>query len=199
MSSNFVHLHLHSQYSLLDGAIKFEELVARAKEFGMEAVTITDHGNLYGAYDFFDKAKKAGIKPIIGCELYVTPTLKLDKPSDGKTFHLTVLCMNEQGYRNLSNLVSRGYMDGFYRRPRVDHELLQKHNEGLIVLSGCMSSELSRALFNKDHNQAINVTSFYREIFFVLLRISIGIGEFNILLFPKLIPTSTRHFDRFNN
>jgi len=165
MSSNFVHLHLHSQYSLLDGAIKFEELVARAKEFGMEAVTITDHGNLYGAYDFFDKAKKAGIKPIIGCELYVTPTLKLDKPSDGKTFHLTVLCMNEQGYRNLSNLVSRGYMDGFYRRPRVDHELLQKHNEGLIVLSGCMSSELSRALFNKDHNQAINVTSFYREIF----------------------------------
>ncbi len=165
MSENFVHLHLHSQYSLLDGAIKFEELVERAKEFGMEAVALTDHGNLYGAYDFFDKAKKAGIKPIIGCELYVTPTLKLEKPSDGKNFHLTVLCMNEKGYSNLSNLVSKGYLEGFYRRPRVDHELLQKHNEGLIVLSGCMSSELSRELFSKDRKKAISVASLYREIF----------------------------------
>ena len=165
MSDNFVHLHLHSQYSLLDGAIKFEELIERAKEFGMEAVAITDHGNLYGAYDFFDKATKAGVKPIIGCELYVTPTLKLEKPSDGKNFHLTVLCMNDKGYSNLSNLVSKGYLEGFYRRPRVDHELLDKHNEGLIVLSGCMSSELSRAIFSKDHKKAINLAAMYRDIF----------------------------------
>ncbi len=165
MSENFVHLHLHSQYSLLDGAIKFEELIERAKEFGMEAVAITDHGNLYGAYDFFDKATKAGVKPIIGCELYITPTLKLEKPSDGKNFHLTVLCMNDKGYSNLSNLVSKGYLEGFYRRPRVDHELLDKHNEGLIVLSGCMSSELSRAIFSKDHKKAVNLAAMYRDIF----------------------------------
>ena len=165
MSSNFVHLHLHSQYSLLDGAIKFDELVARAKEFGMDAVAMTDHGNLFGAYEFFEKAKDAGVKPIIGCELYVTPTLDLEKPSDGKTFHLTVLCMNDRGYTNLSNLVTKGYLEGFYRRPRVDHELLQKHNEGLIVLSGCMSSEISRALFNKDRKEAIKIASTYREIF----------------------------------
>ena len=165
MSDNFVHLHLHSQYSLLDGAIKFEELVDRAKEFGMEAVALTDHGNLFGAYDFYDKATKAGVKPIIGCELYVTPTLKLEKPSDGKNFHLTVLCMNDKGYSNLSNLVSKGYLEGFYRRPRIDHELLADHNEGLIVLSGCMSSELSRAIFSKDHKKALDLASMYRKIF----------------------------------
>ena len=153
MGGNFVHLHLHSQYSLLDGAIKFEELTERAREFGMEAVAMTDHGNLFGAYEFYEKAKESGIKPIIGCEVYVTPTLKLEKPSDGKTFHLTVLCMNEKGYKNLSNLVTKGYFEGFYRRPRVDHQLLDLHNEGLIVLSGCMSSELSRALFKKDHKE----------------------------------------------
>ncbi|MGI9533336.1 MAG: DNA polymerase III subunit alpha, partial [Thermodesulfobacteriota bacterium] len=165
MSDNFVHLHLHSQYSLLDGAIKFEELADRTKEFGMEAVAMTDHGNLFGAYEFYEKAKQSGVKPIIGCEVYVTPTLKLEKPSDGKTFHLTVLCMNETGYKNLSNLVTKGYFEGFYRRPRVDHQLLDKHNEGLIVFSGCMSSELSRALFKKDHNEAVAIASKYREIF----------------------------------
>lgn len=165
MKNNFVHLHLHSQYSLLDGAIKFEELVDKAKEFGMEAVALTDHGNLFGAYEFYEKAKNVGIKPIIGCEVYVTPTLKLEKPSDGKTYHLTVLCMNEIGYKNLSNLVSRGYFEGFYRRPRIDHEMLSERNEGLIVLSGCMSSELSKSLFSKDHKQALGIASMYREIF----------------------------------
>jgi len=165
MSDNFVHLHLHSQYSLLDGAIKFEELADRAREFGMEAVAMTDHGNLFGAYEFYEKAKEYGVKPIIGCEVYVTPTLRLEKPSDGKTFHLTVLCMNETGYKNLSNLVTKGYFEGFYRRPRVDHNLLELHNEGLIVLSGCMSSELSRALFKKDHKEAVSIASTYREIF----------------------------------
>ena len=131
----------------------------------MPAVACTDHGNLFGAYEFFEKAKARGVKPIIGCELYVTPTLKLEKPSDGKNYHLTVLCMNEQGYRNLSRLVTRGYLEGFYRRPRVDHEMLSEHNEGLIVLSGCMSSELSQAIFKKDLKEQVRIASTYKEIF----------------------------------
>ena len=165
MADSFVHLHLHSQYSLLDGSIKFDELVERAENHSMPAVAVTDHGNLFGAYEFFEKAKARGVKPIIGCELYVTPTLKLEKPSDGKNYHLTVLCMNERGYRNLSRLVTRGYFEGFYRRPRVDHEMLSEHNEGLIVLSGCMSSELSQAIFKKDIKEQIKIASTYKEIF----------------------------------
>ena len=165
MADSFVHLHLHSQYSLLDGSIKFDELVERAESHSMPAVAVTDHGNLFGAYEFFEKAKAKGVKPIIGCELYVTPTLKLEKPSDGKNYHLTVLCMNERGYRNLSRLVTRGYFEGFYRRPRVDHEMLSEHNEGLIVLSGCMSSELSQAIFKKDPKEQVRIASTYKEIF----------------------------------
>ena len=165
MADSFVHLHLHSQYSLLDGSIKFDELIKRAESHSMPAVAVTDHGNLFGAYEFFEKAKARGVKPIIGCELYVTPTLKLEKPSDGKNYHLTVLCMNEQGYRNLSRLVTRGYFEGFYRRPRVDHEMLAEHNEGLIVLSGCMSSELSQAIFKKDLKEQARIASIYKEIF----------------------------------
>jgi len=165
MADSFVHLHLHSQYSLLDGSIKFDELIERAQNHSMPAVACTDHGNLFGAYEFFEKAKARGVKPIIGCELYVTPTLKLEKPSDGKNYHLTVLCMNEQGYRNLSRLVTKGYFEGFYRRPRVDHEMLSEHNEGLIVLSGCMSSELSQAIFKKDLKEQTKIASIYKEIF----------------------------------
>ena len=165
MSEGFVHLHLHSQYSLLDGAIKFEDLFPQAKEFGMQAVALTDHGNLFGAYDFYKKAKETGIKPIIGCEIYVTPKINPDKASEGKTYHLTVLSMNQRGYRNLSRLVTAAYFDGFYRRPRVDHELLDKHNEGLIVLSGCLNSELAKAIFSKDMKAALDVAAIYREIF----------------------------------
>jgi len=112
MNDNFVHLHLHSQYSLLDGAIKFDNLIDRVSEFNMGAVALTDHGNMFGAYEFYEKATAEGVKPIIGCEIYVTPTLKLEKPSDGKNFHLTVLCMNEVGYKNLSRLVTKGYFEG---------------------------------------------------------------------------------------
>ena len=165
MADSFVHLHLHSQYSLLDGSIKFDELMERAEKHSMPAVAVTDHGNLFGAYEFFEKAKARGVKPIIGCELYVTPTLRLEKPSDGKNYHLTVLCMNERGYRNLSRLVTKGYFEGFYRRPRVDHEMLSEHSEGLIVLSGCMSSELSQAIFKKDLKEQVRIASTYREIF----------------------------------
>jgi DNA polymerase-3 subunit alpha len=165
MSNSFVHLHLHSQYSLLDGAIKFEDLFQLAKEFGMEAVALTDHGNLFGAYEFYKHAKESGIKPIIGCELYVTPKINPDNQSEGKTHHLTVLSMSWAGYQNLSRLVTKAYFEGFYRRPRVDHELLGTHNEGLIVLSGCLNSELSKAIFSKDMKAALNVAAMYREIF----------------------------------
>ncbi|MFI5323848.1 MAG: DNA polymerase III subunit alpha, partial [Thermodesulfobacteriota bacterium] len=165
MSNGFVHLHLHSQFSLLDGAIKFEDLFPLAKEFGMEAVALTDHGNLFGAYEFYKHAKESGIKPIIGCELYVTSKINRDNPSEGKTHHLTVLSMNWAGYQNLSRLVTKAYFEGFYRRPRVDHELLRTHNEGLIVLSGCLNSELSKAIFSKDIKAALNVAAMYREIF----------------------------------
>ncbi len=165
MQDSFVHLHLHSQYSLLDGSIKFEELIERAKKHSMPAVAVTDHGNLFGAYEFFEKARAAGVKPIIGCELYVTPTLRLERPADGKNYHLTALCMNETGYRNLSRLVTRGYFEGFYRRPRVDHEMLSEHNEGLIILSGCMSGELCQSIFRKDKKEQLKTASLYREIF----------------------------------
>ena len=165
MPKGFVHLHLHSQYSLLDGAIKFDELFPQAKEFGMQAVALTDHGNLFGAYDFYRNAQETGIKPIIGCELYVTPKINPENPAEGKTHHLTVLSMNRTGYQNLSRLVTKAYFDGFYRRPRVDHELLDVHNEGLIVLSGCLNSELSKSIFSKDMKAALNVASLYREIF----------------------------------
>lgn len=165
MSKGFVHLHLHSQYSLLDGAIKFDDLFPQAREFGMQAVALTDHGNLFGAYDFYKNAAETGVKPIIGCELYVTPKINPENPSEGKTHHLTVLSMNRAGYQNLSRLVTKAYFDGFYRRPRVDHELLDTHNEGLIVMSGCLNSELSKAIFNKDIKAALNVAAMYREIF----------------------------------
>lgn len=163
--SDFIHLHLHSQYSMLDGAIKIDDLISQIQEFNMPAVAVTDHGNLFGAYEFYEKATAAGVKPIIGCEVYITPTLSLDKPSEGRNYHLTVLCMNETGYKNLSNAVTKGYFEGFYRRPRIDHRILSDHSEGLIVLSGCLNSELSRALFEKDMKEAEKLASMYREIF----------------------------------
>ena len=207
MANSFVHLHLHSQYSLLDGSIKFDELIERAKEISMPAVAVTDHGNLFGAYEFFEKAKSRGVKPIIGCELYVTPTLKLDKPSDGKNYHLTALCMNEEGYSNLSRLVTRGYFEGFYRRPRVDHEMLAEHNKGLIILSGCMSSELSQAIFKKDLKDQLKIASTYKEIFgdrYYLevqaidlpeqRRINKGLRKIGDRLDIKLVATNDCHF-----
>ena len=122
MADSFVHLHLHSQYSLLDGSIKFDELVERAENHSMPAVAVTDHGNLFGAYEFFEKAKAKGVKPIIGCELYVTPTLKLEKPSDGKNYHLTVLCMNERGLQEplkaRDERILRGFLPSPARGPR---------------------------------------------------------------------------------
>lgn len=165
MSDQFIHLHLHSQYSLLDGAIKFNDLFTKAKEYEMDSIAITDHGNLFGAYEFHQKAKEFGIKPIIGCEIYITPTLKVDHPSQARNHHLILLATNTAGYKNLSNLVTKAYFDGFYRRPRIDHELLELHSEGIISLSGCLNGELCTSILEDDMNKAMAVASKYKEMF----------------------------------
>src|ERR1700752_3513142 len=146
-SSNFVHLHLHTDYSLLDGACEIGELTAEAARRGMPAVAVTDHGNLFAAANFYHQATTHGVKPIIGCEMYVAPDNHKNRGTGAeRSNHLVLLCENEKGYQNLIQLVSTGYLDGFYYKPRVDHELLAKHNEGLIPLSVCLCGEVSAAL-----------------------------------------------------
>lgn len=144
---DFVHLHLHTQYSLLDGANKIPTIVEKAKALGQRAIAMTDHANMHGAVEFYNDAKAQGIKPIIGCELYVTPTSRFDKrpkaQGGGPNCHLTVLAKNKVGYQNLCRLVTLAYREGFYFKPRVDHELLERYSEGLIVFSGCLSGELN--------------------------------------------------------
>jgi DNA polymerase-3 subunit alpha len=167
-SSEFVHLHVHSEYSLLDGACRCADLVKKAKAFGMPAVAITDHGNLYGAIEFYQAAEKEGVKPIIGCELYVAPGSMFDKkPTSGneEAFHLTVLAETDAGYRNLVKLVTAAHLDGFYYKPRVDRELLAKHSEGLIALSGCLRGEVCTALQAGRRAEARAIAAAYRDIF----------------------------------
>ena len=132
----FVHLHVHSEYSLLDGACRIKDLVKRVKALGQTAVAVTDHGNLYAAIEFYNEAKANGIKPIIGCEVYVAPRSRFDKIHgiDNKPYHLILLCENNEGYQNLIKLVSIGYTDGFYNKPRVDLDVLKKYSKGLIAL-----------------------------------------------------------------
>ena len=135
--SNFVHLHLHSEYSLLDGACRIKDIVKRAAELGQDAVAVTDHGVMYGAVEFYNEALRAGIKPVIGCEVYVAPRTRFDKVHkfDKTPYHLVLLCENNQGYHNLIKLVSEGFISGFYGKPRVDTDLLEKYHEGLICMS----------------------------------------------------------------
>lgn len=142
--ADFVHLHTHSEYSLLDGASKIVNLVSRAKELGMPALAITDHGNMHGIISFYNLAKEAELKPIVGCELYLAPRSRFDKSTkeDRSPNHLTVLAKNDIGYRNLMKLVSLSNLEGFYAKPRIDKEILKKYFEGLIVLSGCPHSEI---------------------------------------------------------
>ncbi|MGH9856427.1 MAG: PHP domain-containing protein, partial [Acidobacteriota bacterium] len=167
---DFTHLHLHSDYSLLDGACKIEKLIDKVQSLGMDSVAITDHGNLFGAVEFHDIARKKGIKPIIGCEMYVAPGKRTDKtgrPSDTEenNFHLVVLAENNEGYHNLVRLVSRANMEGYYYKPRVDKELLAEHSKGLIVLSACLSGEVAVNLLNNNFDGAMKVAGEYREIF----------------------------------
>ncbi len=162
----FVHLHLHSGFSLLDGAIDHEVLAKTAAKYGMPAVAVTDHGNLFGAIGFYDAATKAGVKPIIGCEMYVSKTNHKDRdPASGRPNHLIVLCENERGYQNLVKLVSKAYLEGFYYKPRVDKALLQEHSEGLIGLSACLNGEVSSNVLMGRLDQAERAASEYQDIF----------------------------------
>jgi DNA polymerase-3 subunit alpha len=163
----FVHLHTHSHYSLLDGLSKIDALVNRTKELGMEALAVTDHGNMYGAVEFYEKATKAGIKPILGAEVYVAKGSRTsrDPRTDGMRYHLILLAKNEIGYRNLVELVTKAHLEGFYYKPRIDHELLEMHHEGLICLSGCFSGEFCRAIRDGNMAEAEDIAKYYKGIF----------------------------------
>jgi len=162
----FVHLHTHSHYSLLDGLAKIDDLINRAKEMGMEALAITDHGNLYGAIEFYQKAKKAGIKPIIGVEAYVAPHSRLDKRShiDDRPYHLILLAQNKTGWLNLLQLVTKSNLEGFYYKPRIDKELLTQHHEGIIALSACLAGEIPRLIAAEKITAAKEKILEYRNI-----------------------------------
>ncbi len=168
MSDSFVHLHLHTEYSTLDGAVRIPALMKKAKEFGMPAVAITDHGVMYGAVEFYQEARKAGIKPIIGCEVYVAPGSLFERKATSArdaSFHFTLLAENEEGYRNLVKLVSIAQLDGMYYKPRIDHEHLAKYSRGLIGLSGCLKGEVAMALHHDDdYAKALSIAAKYRDI-----------------------------------
>ncbi|MCL2884779.1 MAG: DNA polymerase III subunit alpha, partial [Oscillospiraceae bacterium] len=163
----FTHLHVHSEYSLLDGACRIEGLVRRVKELGQTAVAVTDHGVMYGAVDFYKAAVKAGVKPLIGCEVYVAPRTRFDKTQglDSEQGHLVLLCENNGGYHNLCRMLSRAWTEGFYGKPRVDRELLTQYHEGLIALSACLGGEVPRALRRGDTNAVRETATFYRDLF----------------------------------
>ena len=154
----FVHLHLHTEFSLLDGACRIKKLAERVKELGQSAVAITDHGCMYGVIDFYRACKAAGVKPIIGCEVYVTPRgrTRFQKVHefDADSRHLVLLCRIEEGYRNLSYLVSQAYLEGFYIKPRIDMELLREHCGGLIACSACLGGEIHKLLMAGDYEHA---------------------------------------------
>ena len=178
----FVHLHVHSEYSLLDGACRIGSMMDRVQELGQNAIALTDHGVMYGTIDFYRAAKKAGIKPIIGCEVYVARRTRFDKVHgvDKEPYHLVLLCENEMGYRNLSYMVSLGFTEGFYNRPRVDMELLREHHEGLIALSACLAGRIPQAIMQEDLDAAEQAAREYAEIF--------GPGHFYLELQDHGIP-----------
>jgi DNA polymerase-3 subunit alpha len=163
---SFVHLHLHTEYSLLDGAIRMKELMKQAAEFKMPAVAITDHGNLFGAIEFYQEATRAGVKPIIGCEAYIAPGSHKDRPASRRDagYHFTLLAENETGYRNLVKLLTAAHLDGFHYAPRIDKELLSAHSAGLIGLSGCLASEINTAIQANNLEKAKESAAEYRDI-----------------------------------
>ncbi|HEY55503.1 MAG TPA: DNA polymerase III subunit alpha [Dehalococcoidia bacterium] len=162
----FSHLHVHTEYSLLDGMCRIPHLVQRAVELGMDSLAITDHGVMYGAIEFYLAAKEAGIKPIIGCEAYLTPSSRFSRnASDKSNYHLVLLAKNQNGYRNLIQLITRAHLEGFYYRPRVDKELLEQHHEGLIALSGCLVGEVPRLILEGRHQEAKQAALWYKQTF----------------------------------
>lgn len=164
---SFVHLHVHTEYSLLDGANRIKDLVKKAKSLGMPALAITDHGVMGGCVKFYKACREAGIKPLIGCEVYVAPRTRFDKESgrDGRPFHLTLIAGNRTGYSNLCQLVSEAYLNGFYYKPRIDHDLLKLHSEGLIALTGCLRGEVNDALLEDNYELASQRLAFMKECF----------------------------------
>jgi DNA polymerase-3 subunit alpha len=179
--SDFVHLHLHTQYSLLDGMIRLEDLFKKAREYKMPAIAITDHGNMFGAIDFYQQAYKHGVKPIIGCELYVAPNKLTDRTAGGESAkHLIVLVKNAQGYKNLMKLTTAGYLKGFYYRPRVDKELLKECHEGLIASSACLHGEVASLIMQGNMEEAKKAARHYQEIF--------GEGNFYLEIMENGIP-----------
>ena len=164
----FTHLHVHTEYSLLDGSSKIKEITARAKELGMDSLAITDHGAMYGVIDFYRAAREVGIKPILGCEVYVSPGSRFDRETvrgEDRYYHLVLLAENDQGYANLMKIVSKGYVDGFYYKPRVDYEVLRTYHEGIIALSACLAGEVQRYLERGLYDQGRAAALRYAEIF----------------------------------
>ena len=164
----FVHLHTHTEYSLLDGSNKIKDYVKRIKELGMNAAAITDHGNMFGVINFYREANKEGIKPILGCEVYVAPNSRFDKEITGgedRYYHLILLAKNNLGYSNLMKIVSAGYIEGFYYRPRVDMEILNKYHEGIICLSACLAGEVQRYISKGLYDEACKQAIKYRDCF----------------------------------
>ena len=164
---SFVHLHVHTEYSLLDGACRIRDLPGRLKELGQTACAITDHGVMYGAIDFYRACKAEGIHPIIGCEVYVAARTRFDKihEYDAESRHLVLLCKNETGYRNLSYMVSQAFVEGFYIKPRIDLDLLRTHSEGLIALSACLAGEIPKRILHRNYDGAKEYALQMQEIF----------------------------------
>ncbi len=165
--SDFVHLHNHTHHSLLDGLTKIGDLVSTVKEYGMTAAAITDHGTMSGVLDYYKTAKAAGIKPILGIEAYVAARSRFDRDpaKDKMRYHLTIIAMNNQGYHNLMRLSTKANLEGMYYKPRIDHDLLEELNEGLIVLSGCASGEIGEALRYDDYAKAVEIAQWYKRVF----------------------------------
>lgn len=165
---SFVHLHVHTEYSLLDGSNKIKEYVSRVKELGMNSAAITDHGVMYGVIDFYREAKKQGINPILGCEVYVAPNSRFDREvtgGDDRYYHLVLLAENNEGYANLMKIVSKGFVEGYYYRPRVDKELLRQYHGGIIALSACLAGEVQRYIVKGLYEEAKKTALEYRDIF----------------------------------
>ena len=165
--SSFVHLHVHSEYSLLDGAARLEELVAKAAASGMTSLALTDHGVMYGTIPFYKLCKARGIKPIVGCEVYFTANSRKERGSrkDQPIYHLILLAKNETGYRNLMKLCSIGHLEGFHYKPRIDREVLEKYHEGIICLSACLGGEIPQHLLHGSYEEAKKSALWYKTIF----------------------------------
>ncbi|HJX13596.1 MAG TPA: PHP domain-containing protein, partial [Dehalococcoidales bacterium] len=183
----FTHLHVHTEYSLLDGMCRIPQLVAKAKDLGMESLAITDHGVMYGVIEFYREAREAGIKPIIGCEIYIAPAGRLSRETgDKNNYHLILLARDHAGYQNLIQLVTRAHLEGFYYKPRIDKELLGQHRQGLIALSACLAGEVSQLILSGRYDAAKEAALWYQQTF----------GDFYLEIMKHPIPeldTVNRH------